>query len=78
MAQGKNVTSRDEVLYLAAGVADLLAEGVRTLTRQLPGLAETRQELRARGELALLRNGTEPGAHMEALARHAAERKQDG
>jgi hypothetical protein len=78
MTQGENVTPRDEVLYLAAGVADLVAEGVRGLTRRLPGLAEARQELRARGELALRRTSTEPRAHLEVLARQAAERNQDG
>ena len=78
MAQGGNGTPRDEVLYLAAGVADLMAERVRGLTRRLPGLAEACQELRARGELALGRTGTEPAAHMEVLARQAAERNQDG
>ncbi|GAA2096970.1 hypothetical protein [Actinomadura alba] len=77
MAQGEN-TPGDEVLYLAAGVADLMAEGMRGLFRRLPGLVEVRQELRARGELALRRTGTAPEAHMEVLARQVAMRKLDG
>ncbi|MDN3353142.1 hypothetical protein [Actinomadura sp. DC4] len=75
---GEKVTSRDEVLSLAAGMADLVAEGMRDLARRLPGLTEARQELRARGELALKRVGAEPRAHMEVLARKAAERANDG
>lgn len=63
----------NEALYLMAGVADLVAEGLRGVTRRMPGLADVRQELRARGELAL-RRGAEPVAHMEVLARKAAER----
>ncbi|MEU9843353.1 hypothetical protein AB0C69_29510 [Actinomadura sp. NPDC048032] len=70
--------SRNEVLCLAAGVADVVAEGLRGLTRRMPGPAEVRQELRARGELALRRNGAAPEAHMEILARQAATRLQDG
>ncbi len=68
------VGSRDEVLRLAAGAADVVLTGVRDLTRRLPGLGEVRQELRARGELALRRGGAAPRAHMEILARQAAER----
>jgi hypothetical protein len=78
MTRDENVASREEALYLAAGVADLLADGLRGVARRLPGLAEVRQELRARGELALRRHGTEPLAHMEVLARRVAERTQDG
>ncbi|WP_089316687.1 hypothetical protein [Actinomadura mexicana] len=70
--------SRNEVLCLAAGVADVVAEGLRVLTRRMPGPAEVRQELRARGELALRRSGAAPEAHMEVLARQAAARPHDG
>lgn len=72
------VGTRSEVLCLAAGIADVVAEGVRGLTRRVPGPAEVRQELRARGELALRRNGAAPEAHMEVLARRAAARLRDG
>ncbi|MEV0667887.1 hypothetical protein ACIBI3_40375 [Actinomadura luteofluorescens] len=70
--------SRDEMLCLVAGVADVVAEGLRGLTRRMPGPAEVRQELRARGELALRRNGQTPEAHLEVLARQAAARLGDG
>ncbi|MGI5200758.1 hypothetical protein ACQEU6_04035 [Spirillospora sp. CA-108201] len=69
---------RNETLCLAAGVADVVAEGLRGLARRMPGPAEVRQELRARGELALRRSGAAPEAHMEVLARQAAARPQDG
>lgn len=74
MARDENGTPRNEALHLMAGLADLVAEGLRGATRRLPGLADVRQELRARGELAL-RRGVEPVAHMEVLARTVAERK---
>ncbi|MEU8117665.1 hypothetical protein AB0C21_03035 [Spirillospora sp. NPDC049024] len=69
--------SRDEVLCLAAGVADVVLTGMRDLTKWLPGLGEVRQELRARGELALRRGGAAPQAHMEILARRVAARTGD-
>ncbi|MBC6457087.1 hypothetical protein [Actinomadura sp. HBU206391] len=78
MGQRENSTPRDEVLYVAAGAADLMAEGLRGLFRRLPGLVEVRQELRARGELALRRTGTASEAHLEVLARQAAGRRHDG
>jgi hypothetical protein len=73
-----NIGSREETLCLVAGAADFLVDGLRGVARRLPGLADVRQELRARGELALRRNGTEPLAHMEVLARRAAERHRNG
>ena len=78
MGRGESVRPQDEVLYLAAGVADLVAGGVRGAARRLPGLAAVREELRARGELALRRIGAAPEAHMEVLARRVAERSEDG
>jgi hypothetical protein len=75
---GRQDRPRDELLYLAAGAADLVAEGFRGLGRRLPGLVEVREELRARGELALRRTGTAPEAHLEILARRVVERTQDG
>ncbi|MEU8310189.1 hypothetical protein AB0C84_42120 [Actinomadura sp. NPDC048955] len=68
----------NDMLCLAAGVADLVAEGLRVMARRVPGPAEVRQELRARGELALRRNGAAPEAHLEVLARRAAARLRDG
>ncbi|MCO5967455.1 hypothetical protein [Actinoallomurus soli] len=76
MASGDG--SRDEILYLAAGLADLVTEGLRGATRRLPGLSEVRQELRARGELAVRRSGPGSEAHLEVLARHVVRRSQDG
>ena len=74
MSQDEKLTPPNEALSLMAGVADLVTEGLRGVTRRLPGLADVREELRARGELALKR-GAEPMAHMEVLARTVAERK---
>ncbi|GAA4615220.1 hypothetical protein GCM10023195_66930 [Actinoallomurus liliacearum] len=67
----------DEILYLTAGLADLVTGGLRGAARRLPGLAEVREELRARGELAVRRTGPEPESHMEVLARRVAERGAD-
>ncbi len=72
-----NARPQRDALHLAAGLADLVAGGVRDATRRLPGLAEVREELRARGELALRRTGAPAEAHMELLARRVAERHQD-
>jgi hypothetical protein len=63
-----------EMLHLAAGVADLVAGGWREAVRRLPRLAEVREELRARGELALKRNAPIPEAHLEVLSRQVARR----
>ena len=74
MGLDENVGSQNEVLHLAAGVVDLVAEGWRQTVRRLPGLAEVREELRARGELALKRNVPVPEAHTEVLSRQVAQR----
>ncbi|MFI7616107.1 hypothetical protein ACIBP6_33280 [Nonomuraea terrae] len=65
---------RQEALYLAAGVADVLLGGARDVLRQMPQLAEIRQELRARGELAWGRGVPLGEAHLEVLARRVSER----
>jgi hypothetical protein len=78
MAREENPTPQNEVLYLAAGIGDLLAEGLRGAARRLPGLVEVRQELRARGELAFKRIGAAPEAHLEVLARQVVERGLHG
>ncbi|MFB9711808.1 hypothetical protein ACWDTT_11295 [Streptosporangium sandarakinum] len=70
----ENPAPRDEVLYLAAGLSDLLVEGLRSVTHRLPGLSQVRQELRARGELAVKRLDTTPQPHLELLARQVVER----
>ncbi|WP_214411278.1 hypothetical protein [Sphaerisporangium fuscum] len=64
----------EEVLYLTAGLGDLLVEGLRGVTRRLPGLSQVRHELRARGELAVKRMRTTPEPHLELLARQVVER----
>ncbi|MFI0482288.1 hypothetical protein [Actinomadura sp. 9N215] len=74
MVRGENVRVHDEVLHLAAGAADVVMGGMRGVVRRLPGLGEVRQELRARGELALRRTPQTPPAHMEILARRVSER----
>jgi hypothetical protein len=65
---------QNEMLHLAAGVADLVAGGWREAVRRLPRLAEVREELRARGELALRRNAPLPEAHTEVLSRQVVRR----
>lgn len=74
MTRDANARTYDEVLLLAAGAADVVADGMRGVVRRLPGLGEVRQELRARGELALRRTAQTPPAHMEVLARRVSER----
>ncbi|SEG88455.1 hypothetical protein SAMN04489712_1226 [Thermomonospora echinospora] len=74
MGRDEDTRAHDEVIYLAAGVADLVMGGMRGAVRRLPGLGEVRQELRARGELALRRTAQTPPAHMEVLARRVGER----
>jgi hypothetical protein len=74
MARDGDVKPHDEMLYLTAGLADLVTEGLRGAARRLPRLAEVRAELRARGELAVRRTGPASIAHMEVLARQVAER----
>ncbi|WP_205718141.1 hypothetical protein [Actinomadura soli] len=80
MARNEDAGARDEVLHLAAGAADVVMGGIRGAVRRLPGLGEVRQELRARGELALRRTAQAPPAHMEVLARRVSERpaRNDG
>jgi hypothetical protein len=69
--------SHDEILYLVAGLADLVTGGLRNAARSLPGLSDVREELRARGELAVRRTGSGADAHLEVLARKAARRGRD-
>ncbi|WP_199484765.1 hypothetical protein [Actinomadura craniellae] len=78
MKPGERVRPQDEVIYLAAGVADLVMGGMRSTVRRLPGLEAVREELRARGALALRRTGHLPHAHMEVIARRVVERNSDG
>lgn len=74
MGQSAGNGPRNEMLQLAAGVADLVAGGVRDVARRLPGLGEIREELRVRGELALKRNAPVPEAHTEVLSRRVVRR----
>lgn len=74
MRQDENVGPQSEMLHLVAGMADLMAEGLRNAARRLPRLVEVRDELRARGELALKRAAPVPGAHMEVLSRKVVRR----
>lgn len=74
MSRDETAESRDEVVYLVAGVADVVLDGARSVLRRLPGLGEIHRELRARGELAWGRTAPESGPHMEVLARRAGER----
>jgi hypothetical protein len=69
MSRDEAAKSLDEVVYLAAGAADMVLDGARSVLRRLPGLGEVRQELRARGELAWCRRAPAAEAHMETLAR---------
>jgi hypothetical protein len=70
----ENARPQNEALHLAAGVADLVAEGLRDAARRLPRLTEVREELRVRGELALRRTAPAPEAHLEILSRQVARR----
>ena len=74
MGRDENAGPRNEVLQLAAGAADLVAGGLRDAARRLPRLADVREELRARGELALRRTAPVPEAHPEVLARQVVRR----
>ncbi|MFV2174033.1 hypothetical protein ACFHW2_29935 [Actinomadura sp. LOL_016] len=73
MRRDETAESHHEVTYLAAGVADVLLGGARSVLRRLPGLDEVRQELRTRGELAWGRRAPAAEAHMEVLARQVRE-----
>ncbi|MEV6617014.1 polyprenyl synthetase [Streptomyces sp. NPDC051051] len=74
----------EQALLLAAGLADLAAHAVGSAFGTLRGLlrrsdaadlAQTaRQELQARGRLALDRYARVPPAHLEVLARHKLAR----
>jgi hypothetical protein len=74
MNRDESVKPRDEALYLAAGVADVVLGGARGALRRLPGLGEVCEELRARGELAWGRIVPAAEAHLELLARRVSER----
>ncbi|MBD2891652.1 hypothetical protein ABT299_00820 [Spirillospora sp. NPDC000708] len=78
MSRDETVKPHDEVVYLAAGVADAVLDGARSVLRRLPGLGEVRRELRARGELAWARTAARSEPHMEVLARRAGERGVPG
>ncbi|MET9801951.1 polyprenyl synthetase [Streptomyces sp. NPDC006368] len=75
----------NDAVLLAAGVADLAVTGLTTALGGLRGLlrradvaelaGEGRQELKARGRLALDRCAPVPPAHMELLARRVAARR---
>ncbi|MFF3307484.1 polyprenyl synthetase [Streptomyces sp. NPDC004082] len=77
-----------DVLLLGAGVADLAIGAMSTVVGGLRGLlgrsdvvelaGEGREDLKARGQLALDRYAARPPAHMEVLARHAAARRAGG
>jgi hypothetical protein len=74
MVWDENIGPQNEILHLVAGMADLVAGGLRDAARRLPRLAEVREELRARGELALRRTAPAPEAHLEVLSRQVAQR----
>jgi len=74
MGQSAGNGPRNEMLQLAAGVADLAAGRFRDAVRRLPGLGEIREELRVRGELALKRTAPVPEAHTEVLSRRVVRR----
>lgn len=78
MSRDETAESRDEVVYLVAGVADVVLDGARSVLRRLPGLGEIRRELRARGELAWGRAAPRSESHMEVLARRVGERGAPG
>lgn len=78
---GKGGGRENEALLLAAGPADAALGGVESLVRRARGLTsrsdlaepaqDGRDEMRARGKLALQRFGPGPEPHMELLARRA-------
>jgi hypothetical protein len=74
MGSDENAGAQHEMVKLAAGMADFVLEGWRETVRRLPSLADVREELRARGELALKRNVAVPEAHTEVLCRQAGRR----
>ncbi len=67
-------TPQNEALQLAAGVADVVMQGLKDAVRRLPRLSEVREELRGRGELALKRTAPVAEAHTEVLARQVVRR----
>ena len=72
MGSDENDRAQSEVVQLAVGMADLVAEGVKDAVRRLPRLGEIREELRSRGELALKRGA--PEAHTERLSQQVVRR----
>ncbi|MEE1929894.1 polyprenyl synthetase [Streptomyces sp. TRM 70351] len=78
---------KDDAVLLVAGVADLAVSGLSAALGGLRGLlgradladlaGEGRQDVRARGRLALDRLNAFAPAHLEVLAQHAAARRDD-
>ncbi|OQD51986.1 polyprenyl synthetase [Streptomyces phaeoluteigriseus] len=76
----------EQALLLAAGLADLAVRTVGSAFGTLRGLLRrsdtadlaqsARQELQARGRLALDRYANVPPAHLEVLARHKLAREK--
>ncbi|CAL9658292.1 polyprenyl synthetase [Streptomyces sp. enrichment culture] len=75
----------DQAVLLVAGLADLAVTTVGSAVGALQGLvrrsdgaeivAGVRQDLMARGRIALDRCAAAPAAHLETLARHARARR---
>lgn len=85
---GSGASRESDAVLLAAGVADLVCDGIGAVLRGVRGalkrsdLAELaqdgREEMRARGRLALQRNALVSEPHMELLARQVAARLGQG
>ncbi|MGW7018717.1 hypothetical protein ACWGGS_05125 [Streptomyces decoyicus] len=80
-----HVPRGNDAALLAAGIADMAVSGLTTVLRGVRGLLgradmgeladEGRQELTARGRLALDRFAAGSPAHLEVLAQHATARR---
>jgi hypothetical protein len=80
-------SQHSDAVLLAAGIADVVVSGLSTALGGLRGLLgradapdladEARQEIQARGRLALDRCAVSSPAHLEVLARHVAARRGD-